>query len=157
MSTPAPTSAPLDTDLHQEVALRLARADQRYTTKRRALVEVLSCATRPLTMQEVLASAPGVVQSSAYRNLAVLAEAGVARRIQGADDNGRFELTEVVSGHHHHHHLICTSCGLMADVNATATLERALAEAARTAAEDAGFLVVEHRFDLFGICASCRT
>jgi len=146
---------PPDADLHQEAALRLGAADQRYTTKRRALVEVLARADRPLTMQEVLASAPGVAQSSAYRNLAVLAEAGVVRRIQGADDNGRFELTEVVSGHHHHH-LICTSCGLMADVHATAKLERALAEAARTAAEDAGFLVIEHRFDLVGICATCR-
>jgi len=106
-------------------------------------------------MQEVLASAPGVPQSSAYRNLAILADAGVVRRIQGADDNGRFELAEVLSGHHHHH-LICTTCGLVADVHAAAKLERALSDAARTAAETAGFLVVEHRFDLVGLCASCR-
>jgi len=118
-------------------------------------VELLARSDRPLTMQEILASAPGVPQSSAYRNLSILAEAGVVRRIQGADDNGRFELAEVLSGHHHHH-LICTSCGLMADVHATAKLERALADAAQTAAEDAGFLVVEHRFDLVGLCAHCQ-
>jgi len=106
-------------------------------------------------MQEVLASAPGVPQSSAYRNLAVLADAGVVQRIQGADDNGRFELAEVLSGHHHHH-LICTGCGLMADVHASASLERALDAAARSAAELAGFLVVEHRFDLVGLCTDCR-
>lgn len=116
---------------------------------------MLARSDRPLTMQEILASAPGVPQSSAYRNLSILAEAGVVRRIQGADDNGRFELAEVVSGHHHHH-LICTSCGLMADVHATAKLERALAEAARAAADEADFFVVEHRFDLVGLCASCR-
>ena len=86
--------------------------------------------------------------------LSILAEAGVVRRIQGADDSGRFELADVVSGRHHH--LICTSCGLMADVHATAKLEHSLAEAARTAADEAGFLVVEHRFDLVGLCAGCR-
>jgi len=106
-------------------------------------------------MQEVLTSAPGVPQSSAYRNLAVLADAGVVRRIQGADDNGRFELAEVLSGHHHHH-LICTECGLVADVHASASLERALAGAALAAGEVAGFLVVEHRFDLVGLCSGCR-
>ncbi len=116
---------------------------------------MLARSDRPLTMQEVLTAASGIPQSSAYRNLSVLAEAGVVRRIQGADDNGRFELAEVLSGHHHHH-LICTGCGLMADVHATAKLERALAEAARTAAEDAGFFVAEHRFDLVGLCAACQ-
>ena len=144
-----------DVDLHREAALRLGATEQRYTAKRRALVEVLAASDRPLTMQEVLASAPDVPQSSAYRNLSVLADAGVVRRIQGADDNGRFELAEVLSGHHHHH-LICTRCGVIADVGASAKLERALAEAARTAAESSDFLVVEHRFDLVGFCSSCR-
>lgn len=133
----------------------LAAADQRYTSKRRALVEVLDGSDRPLTLQEVLGSAPEVPQSSAYRNLAVLAEAGVVRRVQGADDNGRFELAENLSGHHHHH-LVCTGCGVVADVAASTKLERALAEAARAAAADGDFLVVEHRFDLVGLCAGCR-
>lgn len=106
-------------------------------------------------MQEILAEAKGVPQSSAYRNLSVLAEVGVVRRIQGADDNGRFELAEVVSGHHHHH-LICTGCGMMTDVSATPKLERALAEAAKAAGESAGFAVAEHRFDLVGLCATCQ-
>lgn len=142
-------------DLHREAALRLGTAEQRYTSKRRQLVDVLAGADRPLTMSEVLAAAGGVPQSSAYRNLAILAEAGVVRRVQGADENGRFELAEDLSGHHHHH-LVCTRCGTVEDVAASPRLERALAEAGRAAADEVGFSVSDHRIDLVGLCRSCH-
>lgn len=144
-----------EVELHHQTALRLGAADQRYTTKRQQLVDVLADAGRPLTMSDLLAAAPGVPQSSAYRNLAVLIEAGIVRRVQGVDENGRFELAEDLSGHHHHH-LICTTCGGVEDVAATPRLERALAEAGRAAADAVGFQVVDHRIDLVGQCATCR-
>jgi len=141
--------------LHREATHRLASLDQRYTSSRRALVEAIACAGRPMTMPEILGAATGVPQSSAYRNLTVLCEAGVARRLAGSDDVGRFELAEDLSGHHHHH-LVCSKCGTVTDVPASARLERALDEAARLAAEETGFEVTDHRIDLEGICPSCR-
>lgn len=135
--------------------MRLSAAEQRYTTKRQQLVEVLAAAERPLTISEILQAARGVPQSSAYRNLAVLTDAGVVRRVQGADENGRFELAEDLSGHHHHH-LICTACGTVEDVAASPRLERALAEAGRAAADAVGFEVSEHRIDLVGRCITCH-
>lgn len=141
----------MDRQLDAEVALRLAGADQRYTGLRRALVEALARAGRPLTMPEILRSRRGLSQSSAYRNISVLIDAGVARRVSGADDHGRFELAEDLSGHHHH--IVCSSCGKVADVVPSPRLERALDEAARAAT---GFEVTEHRFDLVGVCADCR-
>lgn len=107
-------------------------------------------------MAEILEAARGVPQSSAYRNLAVLTDAGVVRRVQGADENGRFELAEDLSGHHHHH-LICISCGGVEDVAASPMLELALAEAGRAAADAVGFQVSEHRIDLVGLCVACRS
>lgn len=142
-------------DLHREAEVRLAAAEQRYTTIRRALVQAMVNGGRPLSIPEILAAAPRVTVSSAYRNLAVLCDAGVARRLSGADDLGRFELAEDVSGHHHHH-LICSSCGTMADVSPSAKLERAVAEAAREAAEETGYEVKAHRVDLEGLCPACR-
>ncbi len=44
----------------------------------------------------------------------------------------------------------------LADVRSSPRLERALEEAARAAAEEDDFDVVEHRFDLVGVCADCR-
>ena len=134
--------------LHDEAALRLAALDQRYTSSRRALVHAMAGAGRPMTMPELLVAATGVPQSSAYRNLTVLCEAG-------ADDVGRFELAEDLSGHHHHH-LVCSGCGTVADVPTSPRLERALAEAARLAAEETGFDITDHRIDLEGRCPACR-
>jgi Fe2+ or Zn2+ uptake regulation protein len=148
-------ASPLNERLHREASLRLAGADQRYTTCRRALVEALAAAGRPLTIPEILAATRTVTVSSAYRNLTILCEAEVARRVSGADDLGRFELAEDVSGHHHHH-LICSACGTMADVSASEKLERAVAEAARQAAEETGYDVKSHRVDLEGLCPACR-
>lgn len=142
--------------LHEEAAVRLAAVDQRYTSSRRALVDALLAANRPVAVPEILGAATGVPQSSAYRNLAVLCEAGVARRVAGTDDVGRFELAEDISGNHHHHHLMCSSCGLVTDVAASAALERALGVAARLATEETGFEISAHRIDLVGLCPGCR-
>jgi Fe2+ or Zn2+ uptake regulation protein len=140
--------------VHEEIAHRLARLDQRYTRLRRALVETMARAGRPLTIPELLDSNPELSQSSAYRNVTALIDAGAARRVNGAGDHGRFELAEELSGHHHH--LVCGSCGRVADVHPSARLERALAEAARLIGDEEDFEVTEHRFDLVGMCADCR-
>jgi Fur family ferric uptake transcriptional regulator len=153
-------------DVHPDVAARLGSVDQRYTSGRRAIVATLAAAGRPLTVPEIIgdrladdpASGAGrgpLPQSSAYRNLTVLVDAGVVRRVNGTDDHGRFELAEELAGHHHH--LLCVSCGRVDDVSAVPTLERALDAAARLAAEATGFEVTGHRIDLVGRCATCRT
>ena len=141
-------------DMHEQVELRLARSDQRYTRQRRAIVETLVAAGRPLTIPEILQTNPGLTQSSAYRNVTVLIDAGAARRVNGADDLGRFELAEHLSGHHHH--LVCANCGKVSDIDPSPRLERALAEAAQIAAEQDDFDVTDHRFDFLGVCGDCR-
>jgi Fur family transcriptional regulator, ferric uptake regulator len=143
-------------EVHAEVGTRLAATGQRYTTGRRALVEVLEASGRPLTVPELTqgAGAWGLSQSSTYRNLTVLVDSGVVRRVQGAAGHDRFELAEGLAGHHHH--LLCTSCGVVADVAATPRLERAVAEAARAASEASGFQVMGHQVDLVGLCGQCR-
>jgi Fe2+ or Zn2+ uptake regulation protein len=144
------------TDMHADVADRLAALDQRYTAGRRTIVDVLAGAGRPLTVPEIMreAGSAGLPQSSAYRNLTVLLDAGVVDRLAGNDDHGRYELTEELAGHHHH--LICESCGAVADVHALPRLERALDDAARLAAEMSGFEITGHRIDLVGRCRDCR-
>jgi len=144
----------MEPDLHDEVGRRLTTHDQRYTSGRRALVGVLADAGRPLTIPEVLDRSQGVPQSTAYRNLTVLIEAGVARRVTGSDVHGRFELAEDLTGHHHH--VICTTCGTVTDVHVAPRLERALEDAAEAATADLGFEVSGHTIDLLGTCRPCR-
>ena len=140
--------------VHEGVSLRLATVDQRYTHMRRILVETLAAAGRPLTVPEILASAPELPQSSAYRNMTTLIDVGVVRRVAGSDDHGRFELAEELSGHHHH--FVCARCGKVEDVHPSPKLERALGEAARAVAEEQRYEVTAHQLDLFGVCPDCR-
>jgi len=144
----------LSRSVHEAISLRLAGVDQRYTHLRRILVETLAAAGRPLTIPEILSSAPELPQSSAYRNMTALIDVGVVRRVAGADDHGRFELAEELSGHHHH--FVCARCGKVADVHPSPKLERALDEAARAVAEEQGYEVTEHQLDLVGLCPVCR-
>jgi Fur family ferric uptake transcriptional regulator len=140
-------------ELHEEIADRLGGLDQRYSPRRRALVETMAAARRPLTIPEILQTNPGLSQSSAYRNITVLIDAGVARRVNGADDHGRFELAEHLS--EHHHHLVCDKCGKVTDIRPSPSLEQALADAARAAYQEECFAVTEHRIDLVGVCDDC--
>lgn len=144
-----------DPKIHDEARIRLATREGRYTDLRRALVNTMAAAGRPVTIAEILEANPGVSQSSAYRNVSALLDAGVARRVTGSDDHGRFELSEDLVGKHHHH-LVCRTCGKVSDLPPSPRLERAFAEVARSASSDAGFAVLEHRFDLVGLCADCR-
>lgn len=140
-------------ELHDAVAGRLRAVEQRYTSGRRQLVQLLADAPRPETIPELLTRAPSLAQSSAYRNLVVLEEAGVAHRVVTSDERARYELAEDLMGHHHH--LICTSCGRVDDFTASAQVERSLESALERAVADTGFHAAAHRFDIIGTCSSC--
>lgn len=140
-------------DLHATAAERLRADEQRYTTQRRALVEQLAAAPQPVTIPELLGRLPGLAQSSAYRNLAVLERAGVVHRIVTTDEFARYELAEDLT--HHHHHLICTSCGGVTDFEVAPAVEADLEAALAKVARRTGFQVRHHRLDLVGTCPTC--
>lgn len=143
-----------ESPIHDEVAVLLRRADQRYTTGRRRLVEALLVGGGPMTISQILAHDDRLAQSSVYRNLVILEQVGAVTRIVTRDDYARYELTERLTDHHHHH-LICTSCGDVSDFSLTDQTESRLDDALRRVARDAGFTVEAHRLDLVGTCASC--
>jgi len=140
-------------DLHATVTGRLRRIDQRYTTGRRALVEVLAEAGRPVTIGEIVAGGRVPAQSTAYRNLAVLEQAGVVRRVQGHDEFSRYELAEDLTGHHHH--MVCVTCGAVEDFTMPSSVERNLARVIEAVSAGSGFKPEGHRLDLLGTCAEC--
>jgi Fe2+ or Zn2+ uptake regulation protein len=150
---PGSAAAPSSDQVHATVSTRLRAVGQRLTPNRRVLLDALTAAARPLTIPEILDEQPDLAQSSVYRNLVVLEEAGVVHRVVGTDDFARWELTEDLAGHHHH--LICASCGRVEDVPASAGLERSVAAAAAAITRTTGFRTQHHRLDLVGVCESC--
>jgi Fe2+ or Zn2+ uptake regulation protein len=140
-------------ELHRTIEARLGEVRQRYTPNRRALIEALSGARRPLAITDLVGGKRALPQSSVYRNLSVLEHAGVIRRVITEGEFARFELDERLT--EHHHHLVCSNCGRVEDVAVPAKVERSIDRTLDGLARGAGFASVDHRLDLIGLCRSC--
>ena len=154
-TSPSPSAAraaEIDVDFHAAVARRLRAVRQRYSTGRRAIAVVLAAADRPLTAPEVVELGSGLSVSSVYRNLAVLEQAGVVRRLVTQEENARYELAEAFT--HHHHHLVCERCGIIMDYEPPAGLERAL-QRALDAIPQSTFQPRSHHIQILGLCPGC--
>lgn len=143
-----------DDELHDQAAALLKGADQRYTTSRRRLVDALRSGNKPLTITEIVAIDEELPQSTVYRNLTILEDAGIVTRIVTSDDFARYELAETFT--EHHHHLICSTCGSVTDFALDSDTEAGLDRALHRAADKAGFRAEAHRLDILGICTDCR-
>ena len=117
-------------------------------------MSALAATDRPVTIAELLASGGRLPQSSAYRNLALLEEAGVVRRVVSGGEFARYELAEDLT--QHHHHFICSACGSVEDftlpTDVETTVERALKRVARRTRFEGSY----HQLDLVGTCAACQ-
>lgn len=143
----------MDEELHATVAARLRAVGQRYTTGRRALVEAIGLAGGPVTTAQLVTHRKGLPQSTTYRNLAVLEQAGVVHRVVSGDEFARFELSEELAGHHHH--LVCVSCGAVEDFTPPPRVERTIASVIGQVSSTTGFRAESHRLDLLGTCGGC--
>lgn len=87
-------------------------------------------------------------KTTLYRNLPLLEESGLVRRVSDDSPNGRFEH---VLGHPHHDHLICLRCGRQIEFSSD-RIEKAQDEVCR----QFGFEPVRHRLGIWGYCRDCR-
>lgn len=142
-------------DIHGVARRQMDAAGHRYTTGRQRLMETLAALAAPVTIPAILTEAPGIAQSSLYRNLAVLQGAGLVTRVDVGEERSYFELSELVT-EDHHHHLVCKLCAAVVDIVLPARAERVIERTLADAASEAGFELTEHRVDLVGVCATCR-
>ena len=141
-------------DLHSVVERRLRGVDQRYTTGRRAIIDLLVSAGHPVSIGDIAERLPGLPRSSAYRHLVDLETAGLVRRVAANDEFTRFELAEDLT--EHHHHLLCLNCGKVIDVTLPDGFEQNVAKAIGQLADAESFEPRSHRLDVLGVCAACR-
>ncbi|MEH3090105.1 MAG: transcriptional repressor [Microbacterium arborescens] len=124
---------------------------QRNTWQRERVRTALSDARGFVSAQDLHASLrddnTGIGLATVYRALATLAASGEADQLQSPDGEA---IYRACSSEGHHHHLICRSCGLTVEIQASDVEEWAH----RTAAAN-GFTRAEHVVDIFGLCAAC--
>ncbi len=142
-------------DIHDIAAQRLHAINQRYSARRRRLVEALEKAPHPLVATDIVSLDEELPQSSVYRNLSVLESAGVVVKVLTNGDRAAFELAEELKGHHHH--LVCVQCGLVLDIESPAKVEELLDSGVSSVVQGAGFTLLGHRLDLMGRCSECQS
>ena len=124
---------------------------QRNTWQRDRVREALSDATGFVSAQTLHATLrdenTGIGLATVYRALATLAASGEADQLQSPDGEAIYRACTSTG---HHHHLICRSCGLAVEIEAS----EVEAWAQRTAAAH-GFTEAEHVVDIFGVCGAC--
>lgn len=131
----------------------MARSGQRWTKGRRSVLSVLQAVNAPLSITELQAKVgPAVPLSSLYRIISDLVDAKVLIKLEFAEGFARFELDEGLA--EHHHHLVCTECGIVADLELD-ELETTLDNTTKSIKRRTGFRVANHRLDFFGLCAAC--
>lgn len=140
-------------DIHLSVAEQLGSHGHQYTENRRLVVDGLVAAGGPITLPDLLDAVPALAQSSAYRSLSVMEEAGVVQRLVHGSEHAYFELAEPFTGHHHH--LICDGCGNVSDVTLPAEVEVSIDHHFDVAAAAQGFVPNRHNIDIRGHCARC--
>jgi Fur family transcriptional regulator, ferric uptake regulator len=91
---------------------------------------------------------PSVGQTTVYRTLKLLTEAGLAREVRFGDGRTHYEHNYK---HQHHDHMICSECGKIIEFYSAEleALQDAMAAKHR-------FEVTQHLLRIIGICAECR-
>lgn len=140
--------------LEQLALAKLEKVGSRLSKSRRAILAILESTKNPITAEEISKKDTQLVQSSLYRNLKVLEDAGLVTRIVNENEFAFFELDEHVLGHHHH--LRCISCGEVSDVELEDKIESVLESTSKTIAKKFRFTQVEHHLDFTGICKTCK-
>src|SRR5215813_3281870 len=91
---------------------------------------------------------PTVGQTTVYRTLKLLTEAGLAREVRFGDGRTHYEHNYK---HQHHDHMICSECGKIIEFYSAEleSIQDAMAAKHR-------FEVTQHLLRIIGICAECR-
>jgi Fur family ferric uptake transcriptional regulator len=119
----------------------------RSTQQRRAILEALQAARRPLSPAEVLKAARrrvrGMGLATVYRAMSDLSREKKLSAVELPGSPPRYEL----AGQEHHHHFECTSCGRVYELKACPSDIQRL--------KPRGVRVEAHELVLYGRCADC--
>ena len=91
---------------------------------------------------------PAIGTATVYRTLKLLVESGLCREFRLDDGTARYEH---LYGHEHHDHLICTRCGRLEEV-----LDPEIEKLQEKLARKHGFMISNHKMEIYGTCRMCR-
>ena len=104
------------------------------------------------TLEEVYARInrknPKIGQTTVYRTLKLLCEAGLAHEIHIGDGIAKYE---VAYPGQHHDHIMCVECGTIIELS-----NKTIEDLQKQMADQHGFILTGHTHNLYGICQQCH-
>ena len=123
----------------------------RLTTQRQIILEELEKVTSHPTANEVYDMVrkrlPRIGLGTVYRNLELMADAGIILKIEVGGTQKRFDAVTVP-----HYHIRCISCGKVDDLELPV-----LTDINRTAADISQYQVLGHHIEFSGVCSICNS
>ncbi len=124
--------------------------NMRLTTQRQIILEELSKVTSHPTANEVYDMVrkrlPRIGLGTVYRNLELMAENGVIRKLEVGGTQKRFDATTTP-----HYHIRCTGCDRVEDIMITVQQDiNSLAASSST------YHVLGHHIEFSGLCEDCQ-
>src|SRR3954451_4391732 len=137
----------------QEVFLKhIQRAGLKRTAQRDLILEVFLKSEEHLSSEDlyrlVQKEDPSIGQTTVYRTLKLLTDAGLAREVRFGDGRTHYEHNYK---HQHHDHMICIECGEIIEFYSEELEAIQDAMAAKH-----NFEVKQHLLRILGVCINCR-
>ncbi|MDR2820109.1 MAG: transcriptional repressor [Desulfovibrio sp.] len=98
--------------------------------------------------QHIFSVDPGIGQTTVYRTLKLLCDAGLATEIHFSDGIARYEVAKSNS---HHDHIVCLYCGNVLEI-----FDQRIEKLQQEIAQSHDFTLSGHVHYLYGMCAECR-
>jgi Fur family ferric uptake transcriptional regulator len=137
----------------QEVFLKhIQKQGLKRTTQRDLILDTFLRTEEHLSSEDlyrlVKQDDPSIGQTTVYRTLKLLTEAGLAREVRFGDGITHYEHNYK---HQHHDHMICSECGRIIEFFSAEleAIQDAMAAKHR-------FQVTQHLLRIIGVCAECR-
>jgi Fur family ferric uptake transcriptional regulator len=130
----------------------LQRSGLKRTSQRDLILDVFLRTEDHLSSEDlyrlVQKEDPSIGQTTVYRTLKLLTEAGLAREVRFGDGRTHYEHNYK---HQHHDHMICTQCGKIIEFYSAEleAIQDAMAAKYR-------FEPTQHSLRILGTCADCR-
>lgn len=126
-----------------EINKILTDAGLKCTTQRIRVMEILSTANAPMTVENIFEKSDRISLSTVYRIAERLVEKGIATK-NTIRDSDRFYYE--ISDNKHRHYAICLGCGGMKYVDICPVHDLRIDD----------FTVTGHKLEIYGYCGSCK-
>ncbi len=130
---------------------KLRENDHKITPQRMAIARILASGeghpSVETLFERVREDFPTISQATVYRNILLFKSLGEVLELGFPDGSNRYDGAKPYP----HPHLICVKCNKIVDPDLST-----LRDMAAEVANETDFLILTHRLDFFGVCASCR-